>query len=74
MRAKIVYTNEDTGGLVLVHPAYDDPVMKAKFLTEAAILQYVLDHDVPSDVVCHIVEEEDWPTDHSFVDAWEWED
>ena len=74
MRAKIVYVDGDIGGLVLVHPAYDDPVSKMLYPTEAELLQHVLDHDVPSDVVCHTVEEEDWPTDFTFVDAWEWED
>ena len=74
MRTKIVYVNEQTGGLALCHPTYDDPVMKEKHGTEAAHLQYVLDHVIPKGVVYHLVEEEDWPTDFTFVDAWEWED
>ena len=74
MRTRLVYVNKQTGGLVLVYPAYDDFVAKMLYPTEAELLQHVLDHDVPSDVVCHMVEEEDWPTDFTFVDAWEWED
>jgi len=74
MRAKIVYVNPETGGLALVHPAYNDPVARKLYPTEAELLQHILDNVVPADVVCHTVEEEDWPTDHTFVDAWEWSD
>jgi len=74
MRTRVVYVNKHTGGLVLVYPAYDDSVAKALYPTDAALLQHVLTHDVPSDAVCHTVEEEDWPTDFDFIDAWEWSD
>jgi len=74
MRAKVVYVDAETGNLVLLHPAYLDPVAKKRHLTEAAHLQHVIDNIVPAGVTCHVVEKEDWPTDFTFVDAWEWSD
>jgi len=74
MRAKVVYTDAETGNLVLVHPAYGDSVTSKRYPTEAALLQRAIDKVVPAGVTYHIVEQEDWPTDHTFVDAWEWSD
>ena len=55
---KIIYPNAE-GGLCIVYPAGELPI------------EDVCQKDVPAGVPYLVVPEEDYPSDYSFIDAWE---
>ena len=70
---RILHDN-GAGGLAIVIPApnYVAAVMKANpLMTEADVVAYIAQKDVPANVAHEIVEDIDVPTDRTFRDAWE---
>ena len=77
MRKKIVWVNpEPPHNLVLLHPAYNGEARQS-FPSDDELLAFVLNRDLlihPNyrpGIPYELVDEEDWPTDHTFVDAWQ---
>lgn len=57
--------------LAFRHPAYGGNVQQAWGMSDEEFCQYVINHDVTeaSRPSTQLVDEADWPTDHTFVDA-----
>jgi len=66
--------DDGQGGVAIVIPApnYVAAVMKANpLMTEADVVAYIAQKDVPANVAHEIVEDADIPTDRTFRNAWE---
>ena len=66
--------DDGQGGVAIVVPApnYVAAVMKANpLMTEADVVAYIAQKDVPANVAHEIVEDADIPTDRTFRNAWE---
>jgi hypothetical protein len=82
MRARLCWQHPDPtfAHLVVWHPNYTG-ADRARFDTDEAFLHWIITEHLPAKEPFYnpasppqVVQEADWPTDHTFVDAWEWED
>jgi len=78
MANKLVWEHPSSGNLVLCHPNYTG-ADRARFASDEDFIQWLLDEHLPEKNPFYNpqsppqqVQESDWPTDHTFVDAWEW--
>ena len=75
MHKKIMFPNPDMkfDNYVVVHPVYGGEKQVLLGLSDDDFCQWVINNDasITDRLNCVTIEEEDWPIDHTFVDAWE---
>lgn len=76
MHKRVVWMHPTKSNLVLLNPAYDGQARR-NFQSDEALLEHVVNHDMllnpnyTPGTPYHLVDEEAFPADDSFVDAWE---
>jgi hypothetical protein len=66
---RIIYTNPDTGLLILVTPAYGDP-SRPDDESEDAFLSRVIKGSVPEGIAYRVIDEGELPGDRYFRNQW----
>ena len=82
MHPKLVWKHPSPGfdNLVTCHLNYTGED-RARFNTDEEFIEWFITERLPAThpfynpaSLPQLVQEEDWPTDHTFIDAWEWSD